>query len=153
MFSGHADWDEIARVVEALDVPVIGNGDVQTAEDVVRMVRHTGCAGVMIGRGSFGNPWLFRDARALLSGRPKPEAPTPAERFAVALEHARLAIRLQGDSRKTVVEFRKHFGWYTKGLYGSSELRARLFQVESMAEAEAIFSAYLTPRIQVAGVA
>jgi nifR3 family TIM-barrel protein len=153
MFSGHADWDEIARVVEALDVPVIGNGDVQTAEDVVRMVRHTGCAGVMIGRGAFGNPWLFRDARTLLSGRPKPEAPTPAERFAVALEHARLAIRLQGDSRKTVVEFRKHFGWYTKGLYGSSDLRARLFQVESMAEAEAIFSAYLTPRIQVAEVA
>jgi nifR3 family TIM-barrel protein len=153
MFSGHADWDEIARVVEALDVPVIGNGDVQTAEDVVRMVRHTGCAGVMIGRGAFGNPWLFRDARALLSGRPKPAVPTPAERFAVALEHARLAIRLQGDSRKTVVEFRKHFGWYTKGLYGSSELRGRLFQVESMAEAEAIFSAYLTPQTQVAEVA
>jgi nifR3 family TIM-barrel protein len=153
MFSGQADWDEIARVVEALDIPVLGNGDIQTAEDVVRMVRHTGCAGVMIGRGSFGNPWLFRDARALLGGRSKPAAPTAAERFAVALEHARLAIRLQGDSRKTVVEFRKHFGWYTRGLYGASELRARLFQVESMAEAEAVFSAYLTPRIPVAEVA
>ena len=145
MFSGRANWDEIARVVEALDVPVIGNGDVQTADDVVRMVRHTGCAGVMIGRGSFGNPWLFRDARALLAGEPRPPAPSPVERFAVALDHARLALRLQGDSRKTVIEFRKHFGWYTKGLHGASELRGRLFQVESMAEAEAIFSGYLAP--------
>jgi len=153
MFGGKANWDEIARVVDALDIPVIGNGDIQTGEDVVRMVRHTGCAGVMVGRGAFGNPWLFRDARALLAGRTKPPAPTAVERFQVALEHARLAIRLQGDSRKTVIEFRKHFGWYTKGLHGASELRARLFQVESLAEAEAIFSAYLAPRAAVAEVA
>jgi tRNA-dihydrouridine synthase B len=150
MFSGKANWDEIARVVEALEIPVIGNGDIQTAEDVVRMVEHTGCAGVMIGRGAFGNPWLFRDARALLSGEPLPEAPGASERFAVALDHARLALRLQGDTRKTVVEFRKHFGWYTKGLHHASDLRARLFQVESMLEAESIFGEYLAP---VAGVA
>ncbi len=153
MFSGRADWDEIARVVEALEVPVIGNGDVMTATDVVRLAHHTGCAGVMIGRGAFGNPWLFREARALLSSEPRLDPPTAAERFAVALEHAQLAIRLQGDTRKTVVEFRKHFGWYTKGLHGASELRGRLFQVESMAEAEAIFGAYLAPRAQVAEVA
>jgi len=145
MFSGKANWDEIASVVEALDIPVIGNGDVTSADDVVRMVRHTGCAAVMVGRGAFGNPWLFRDARALLAGEPHPPAPTPGERFSVALEHARLALRLQGDSRKTVIEFRKHFGWYTKGLRASSELRGRLFQVESMAEAEMIFGEYLTP--------
>ena len=150
MFSGAANWDEIARVVEALDIPVIGNGDLQTAEDVVRMKQHTGCAGVMIGRGSFGNPWLFRDARALLSGRAKPPAPDAAERFAVALEHARLAVRLQGDSRKTVIEFRKHLGWYTKGLHGASDLRQRLFQVETMAEAEAVFGDYLAPLARVA---
>ncbi len=150
MFGGKASWDEIARVVEALDVPVIGNGDIETAEDVVRMRDHTGCAGVMIGRGSFGNPWLFRDARALLDGRAKPPAPDAAERFRVALEHARLAIRLQGDGRRTVVEFRKHFGWYTRGLYGASELRQKLFPVESMAEAEAIFAEYLAPLARVA---
>ncbi|HXW96231.1 MAG TPA: tRNA dihydrouridine synthase DusB [Gemmatimonadales bacterium] len=153
MFSGHANWDEIARVVEALEIPVIGNGDIQTAPDVVRMVNHTGCAGVMIGRGAFGNPWLFRDARALLDGDVQPAAPSAAERFEVALEHARLATRLQGDDRKTVIEFRKHFGWYTKGLPGSSELRGRLFQVETMAEAEAIFESYLASRALVAGVA
>jgi nifR3 family TIM-barrel protein len=153
MFNGKANWDEIARVVEALDIPVLGNGDVQTPEDVVRMVRHTDCAAVMVGRGAFGNPWLFRDARALLAREPKPPAPDAAERFRVALEHARLAIRLQGDSRKTVIEFRKHFGWYTKGLPGSSELRSRLFRVESMAEAQAIFSTYEESRPTVAEVA
>lgn len=143
MFTGSANWDEIAVVVEALDVPVIGNGDIVTAEDVVRMREHTGCAGVMVGRGSFGNPWLFRDARALLDGLPKPSAPDAAERFAVALQHARLAAELQGDSRTTVVEFRKHFGWYTKGLHGSTALRSKLFQVESMGQAERLFADYL----------
>lgn len=147
MFSGQANWDEIAAVVEALDIPVIGNGDVTTAEDVVRMRAHTGCAGVMIGRGSFGNPWLFRDARALLSGQPLPPPPDAAERFAVALAHAQLALRLQGDTRKTVIEFRKHLGWYTKGLPGASALRQRLFHVESMADAEAIFQEYLEPAV------
>ena len=145
MFGGQANWDEIARVVDALTIPVIGNGDIHSAEDVVRMKAHTGCAAVMVGRGSFGNPWLFRDARALLLGRPKPAFPTSAERFTLALEHAQLALRLQGDSRKTVIEFRKHLGWYTRGLPGASALRARLFQVESMAEAGAIFGEYLEP--------
>jgi nifR3 family TIM-barrel protein len=150
MFSGKADWDEIARVVEALDIPVIGNGDVESGDDIVRMREHTGCAGVMIGRGAFGNPWLFRDGQALLAGQPAPPAPTAAERFAVALRHARLAIRLQGDTRRTVLEFRKHLGWYTRGLHGSSALRQRLFQIESIAEAEAIFLEYLDPVAQVA---
>ncbi len=145
MFRGRADWDEIARVVDALDIPVIGNGDIQTADDVVRMVAHTGCAGVMIGRGAFGNPWLFRDARALLDGAPRPPAPTPVERFEVALAHGRLALTLQGDSRRTVIELRKHFGWYTRGLRGAGELRGRLFEVESLAEVEEIFEAYLAP--------
>ncbi|HEU4570118.1 MAG TPA: tRNA dihydrouridine synthase DusB [Gemmatimonadales bacterium] len=146
MFTGRADWDEIARVKEALSVPVIGNGDVNSAEDALRMQRHTGCDAIMIGRGAFGNPWLFRDAAALLAGRPKPAPPTLEERFAVALAHARLALELQGDTRKTVVEFRKHFGWYTKGLPYGGELRQRLFAVETMSEAEAIFTRYLEER-------
>ena len=150
MFSGRADWDEIARVVEALEVPVIGNGDVQTAEDVVRMRDHTGCAAIMIGRGAFGNPWLFRDAHALLAGRARPAHAAPTERFAVALQHARLALELQGDTRQTVIEFRKHLGWYTKGLHGASDLRQRLFRIEHIAEAEAIFLDYLEPVPQVA---
>jgi len=143
MFSGNANWDEIARVVDALDIPVIGNGDIMTPEDVLAMRRHTGCAGVMIARGAFGNPWLFAQARDLLAGRSKRADPTPEERFATALQHARLALALQGDSRKTALEFRKHFGWYTKGVPGAASLREQLFQIESMQQAEAIFSAYL----------
>lgn len=143
MYQGAADWDEIAAVVDALDIPVIGNGDVRVAEDILRMRRHTGCAGIMIARGSFGNPWIFAQGRDLLAGRPLRPEPSPAERFATALEHARLALRLQGDTRKTAVEFRKHLGWYTRGLPGAAELRQRLFTVESMAQAEAIFSDYL----------
>ena len=150
MFAGRADWDEIARVVEALDIPVIGNGDLQSAEDVVRMRDHTRCAGVMVGRGSFGNPWLFRDAKALLAGEPRPALPGAEERFRVALQHARLALRLQGDSRRTMVEFRKHFGWYTRGLPHASDLRQRLFQIESIAQAEAIFLEYLEPAARAA---
>ncbi len=143
MFSGLANWDEIAAVVEALDIPVIGNGDITTAEDVVAMRAHTNCAGVMIARGSFGNPWIFTQAQDLLAGRPARPGPSPDERFATALEHARLALRLQGDTRKTALEFRKHFGWYTKGVAGAAGLRERLFQIESMQQAEAIFAAYL----------
>jgi len=143
MFSGAANWDEIARVVEALDIPVIGNGDITAAEDVVAMRAHTNCAGVMIARGAFGNPWIFTQARDLVAGRPARLAPSPEERFATALEHARLALRLQGDTRKTALEFRKHFGWYTKGVAGAAGLRERLFQIESMQQAEAIFAGYL----------
>jgi len=151
MYQGSASWDEIAAVAEALTIPVIGNGDIRTAEDVVAMRRHTRCAGIMIARGSFGNPWLFAQARDLLDGRAKRPDPTPEERFATALEHARLALRLQGDTRKTALEFRKHLGWYTKGLRDGAELRQRLFAIESMAQAEAIFAAYLaSARIEIA---
>jgi len=148
MYQGAADWDEIAHVAQALEIPVIGNGDIRTPEGVLAMRNHTRCAGVMIARGSFGNPWLFAQARDLLAGRSKRPDPTPAERFGVALEHARLALRLQGDTRKTALEFRKHLGWYTKGLPGASELRQRLFTIESMAEAETIFADYLAESVE-----
>jgi len=143
MYQGNANWDEIGQVAAALSIPVIGNGDIRTAEDVLAMRRHTNCAGIMVARGSFGNPWLFAQARDLLDGRAKRPDPTPEERFATALDHARLALRLQGDTRKTAMEFRKHLGWYTKGLRDGAELRQRLFAIESMAEAEVIFSDYL----------
>ena len=143
MYQGAANWDEIAAIAQALTIPVIGNGDIRTPEDVVAMRKQTNCAGIMIARGSFGNPWLFAQARGLLEGRAKRPDPTPAERFSTALEHARLALRLQGDTRKTALEFRKHFGWYTKGLPSASQLRQRLFTIESIGEAEEIFATAL----------
>jgi len=143
LYSGRARWDEIAAVVRALRIPVIGNGDVGKAEDVLRMRDETGCAGVMIARGSFGNPWIFSEARALLEGLSKPPAPGAAERFEVALAHARLTLELDGDTPKTVVEFRKHLGWYARGLRGAAELRDRLHHVNTLAEVERIFATYL----------
>jgi tRNA-dihydrouridine synthase len=106
------------------------------------MREQTGCAGVMIARGSFGNPWIFAQARALLDGRPRPADPTPAERLEAALEHARLTIAIEGDTLRSAREFRKHLGWYTRGLHGGAELRARLQQVESLAAVERLFEAW-----------
>src|SRR4029077_5476098 len=91
MYTGAARWEEIAAVVDALTIPVLGNGDIKTAEDALRMHRETGCAGVMIARGSFGQPWIFDQTRDLLEGRPKRPDPTVEERFHVALDHARMA--------------------------------------------------------------
>ena len=143
MYTGNARWDEIAAVVQALDIPVLGNGDIHTAHDAFRMRQETGCAGVMIARGSFGQPWIFAQARALLNGEPMPEAPPVAERFAVAIEHARMADEYEHDPRGAAIEFRKHLGWYVKGLPGSADLRKRLHAVTSLADVEGIFGDYL----------
>lgn len=143
MYSGAARWEEIAAVVEALDIPVIGNGDIKTAEDAARLQRETGCAAVMIARGSFGQPWIFDQTRALLEGKPKPPAPPVEDRFAVAVEHAKMAEQYEPDPRGAAIEFRKHLGWYVKGLPGSAELRKKLYAVESFGEIEDIFGTYL----------
>lgn len=143
MYSGRADWREIAAVVEALDIPVIGNGDVWSGEDARRMREETGCAGIMIARGSHGRPWIFREARAALDGRPIPAEPDAAERFRVVIHHARNAIAFEQDEARAMLEFRKHLGWYTKGLPDGRKLREELFQVRTLADAEEILERYL----------
>ncbi len=143
MYSGEADWSEIRAVVEALEIPVVGNGDVRSGEDARRMKEQTGCAGIMIARGSHGSPWIFRQARAALDGEPVPPAPDVAERFAIALEHARNSIAFGGDEERAMLEFRKHLGWYTRGLPEGRALRQELFQVTSLAETEARLEEYL----------
>ena len=148
MYSGSARWEEIAALVEALDIPVIGNGDVKTAEDAVRLQRETGCAAVMIARGSFGQPWIFDQTRALLNGLPKPAPPPVEERFAIAVEHARMAEQYEPDPRGAAIEFRKHLGWYVKGLPSAAELKKRLFAVESFSEIEGIFAEYLASQAE-----
>jgi tRNA-dihydrouridine synthase B len=142
MYSGRACWDEIAAVVDALEIPVIGNGDVRSGNDARRMREQTGCAGIMIARASHGAPWIFGQARAALDGRPVPADPPVAERFATVIEHARNAIAFERDETRAMLEFRKHLGWYTKGLPDGRKLREELFQVSSLREAESVLAGY-----------
>jgi nifR3 family TIM-barrel protein len=143
MFTGDAAWEEIAAVKDALDIPVVGNGDIRTAEDAVRLQRLTQCDGIMIARGSFGQPWIFDQTRALLEGRDAPPTPGVEQRFEIALRHARLAAAYEPDPRGAAIEFRKHLGWYVRGLPASAELRRRLHTIDSLGEIEGIFEAYL----------
>jgi nifR3 family TIM-barrel protein len=146
MYTGSARWDEIAAVTAALDIPVLGNGDIKTPTDALRMQTETQCTGIMIARGSFGQPWVFNQVRAMLDGTPVPPDPTVEERFDVALTHARMAQSYEHDPRGAAIEFRKHLGWYVKGLPGSAELRKKLHAVTSLGEVEGIFGDYLANR-------
>jgi tRNA-dihydrouridine synthase B len=143
MYSGSARWEEIAAVAQAVEIPVLGNGDIKTAEDAIRMHQQTGCAGIMIARGSYGQPWIFNQVKDLMAGRPKRPAPPIAERFAIALDHARKVIAYETDPRGAAIEFRKHLGWYAKGLHGGADLRKKLYAVTSFGEVEGIFAQYL----------
>jgi nifR3 family TIM-barrel protein len=143
MYSGSARWEEIAAVVAALDIPVIGNGDIKTAEDAFRMYKETNCAAVMIARGAFGQPWVFNQTRDLMEGKPMRPAPSVEEKFAIALDQARMVQEYEADPRGAAIEFRKHLGWYVKGLPDSAEVRKKLYAVESFGEVEGIFGEYL----------
>ncbi len=146
MYTGSARWEEIAAVTQALDIPVLGNGDIRTPQDAVRMWRETGCDGIMIARGSFGQPWIFDQTHDLLEGRPMRPEPSVEERFAIALEHAHMASDYEPDRPGAAIEFRKHLGWYVKGLPASAELRKKLYAVTSLGEVEGIFAEYLEQR-------
>jgi nifR3 family TIM-barrel protein len=142
MYGGQARWSEIRELVEALEVPVIGNGDVNTGEDARRMRDETGCAAVMIARGSHGDPWIFAQARAALNGESPPATPDIDERFAICLEHARNAIAFESNPERAIIDFRKHLGWYTKGLPDGRRLRTELFQAVSLQDVERLLEAY-----------
>jgi nifR3 family TIM-barrel protein len=136
-YSGEADWDAIARLVEHVDIPVLGNGDIWEAGDALRMVEQTGAAGVVVGRGCLGRPWLFRDLAAAFAdpgGRAesRPTLPTLGEVRVTMRRHAELLSEHMGEERGCK-EFRKHVSWYLKGFRAGGPLRHSLALVESLA--------------------
>ncbi|MFP8960167.1 tRNA dihydrouridine synthase DusB [Streptomyces nanhaiensis] len=136
-YGGTADWDAIAALKEAVpEIPVLGNGDIWSADDAVRMMRETGCDGVVVGRGCLGRPWLFGDLVAACEGRPERAEPTLREVAAVMLRHARLLGEWLEDEARGVIDFRKHVAWYTKGFSVGSEMRRKLAVAASLAELE-----------------
>ncbi|MDQ1695564.1 MAG: hypothetical protein QOJ03_917 [Frankiaceae bacterium] len=135
LYSGRADWDAIARLKEHVQtIPVLGNGDVWAAPDAVRMMRETGCDGVVVGRGCLGRPWLFGDLEAAYAGRPIAPPPALGEVVEVMRRHVRLLVELQGSEHYGVSDFRKHVGWYLTGYAAGPERRRRLAQSSSLAE-------------------
>lgn len=141
-FEGKADWDVIAEAKRKVSVPLVGNGDVTSASEARRMLLETGCDAVMIGRGSFGNPWIFRETRALLEGRATPPLPTPRERLGALVRQFRLLVSITAE-RHAAHEIRKHVAWYVKGLPNAAPFKERGQKIETQGELEALAGDYL----------
>ncbi len=141
-YEGNADWQVISDVKNAVCVPVIGNGDVFSGADAVRMLDETGCDGVMIARGAFGNPWIFRDAAALWRGEELPDPPSAEERINMLLRHFDLIARYKGE-HIAVREIRKHIGWYIKGMHGAAAMRRRTNTINDPAEMRTVIRSML----------
>jgi nifR3 family TIM-barrel protein len=132
-FSGQADWEQIRQLKKAVSIPVIGSGDIFIAEDALMMLKQSGCDGIMIGRGGYGNPWLVRDIKALLDGRTPPSPPTPMDRLKVAEQHLALYDQTYGP-RKALLDMRKHLCWYSRGLEGAATFRSAVNRAQSVTE-------------------
>lgn len=141
-YSGKADWEVIKRVKAAVDIPVIGNGDIFCAQDALDMFAYTGCDGVMVGRGAQGNPFLFQQIRELMAEGTVRTVPTPYDKLRQALEHTRALVAEKGENRG-VKEARKHIAWYIKGLRGANALKTEIFKLTSFAEVEAALIAQM----------
>ena len=139
-YSGVADWDAIGALVQHVSsIPVLGNGDIWEADDALAMVRHTGCAGVVVGRGCLGRPWLFRDLAAAFAGEQVLELPALVQVALVMRRHAELLCEQAGEVRGCT-EFRKHVAWYLKGFRVGGQIRQQLGLVTSLAGLDALLA-------------
>lgn len=132
-YSGKADWEIIAKVKEAVSIPVIGNGDVTDAQSAMRMQKETGCDGIMIGRAVRGNPWIFREIVSYMETGEVSQRPTMEEMRDTILRHAKLQLEYKGEYT-AIREMRKHIGWYSNGLPHSAKLRRQVNEMETMEE-------------------
>ena len=135
-YSGVADWDAIGTLVNAVDIPVLGNGDIWEASDAVRMMAHTGVAGVVVGRGCLGRPWLFRDLADAFAGGSTRTLPTLGEVSIMIRRHGELLCELMGEQRGCA-DLRKHMAWYLKGFPVGGEVRRRLAMINTLADLDA----------------
>ena len=138
-YSGRADWDAIGELAASVDIPVLGNGDIWEAADALRMVEETGAAGVVVGRGCLGRPWLFRDLAAAFAGEEVATLPTLGEVRDVMRRHAELLCHHMGEERGCK-EFRKHVSWYLKGFAAGGTMRRSLGLVSTLDDLDALLA-------------
>jgi tRNA-dihydrouridine synthase B len=142
-FSNRADWELIARVKQSVKIPVIGSGDIFSPQDAKDMLDRTGCDAVMVGRGSFGNPWIFSRTNHFLKHGQLPPEPSIRERIETCLVHVELSTKRHGE-KSGVIRMRKHMAWYTSGMPKARELRQKLFTTETLQQVQEVFHEYLT---------
>ena len=160
-FEGEADWDLIKRLRESVSVPLIGNGDVKSAEDALKMMLETGCDGVMVGRAAISNPWVLGKISAAMKGLPEPSEPTLGERIDVAIRHAKLQVAYECEvptyeealrnpdiafhEGRSIRSLRGQMPMYIKGIPGAAQIRSELYQANSVADVERILEALCEP--------
>lgn len=141
-YSGHADWDIIRQVKEQVTVPVIGNGDLKSASDIMQMYSETGCDGFMIGRAARGNPWIFHEILSELEAGKPVTPPSPSEVMSLLMEHTRLEVELKGEER-AIREMRKHAGWYTAGMRNGIRFRRVVNEIHTLSQFESVCRRFL----------
>ena len=141
-YSGQADWEIIKQVKQAINIPVIGNGDITSPEAAKRMLETTGCDAIMIGRGAEGNPWIFKRILAYIRSGSLLNEPSNEEKILMAIYHLKQTVRMKGEAIG-VKEMRKHLAWYLKGMPGSSIMKTEIFKMNKVEDAVKLLHAYL----------